>query len=152
MSYRPRPIFDQPTAETIQRSRRTIVWFIPLIILQQGSTIFRHGSDFGSRLLATLAWASVSLMMLWMLLNWPMRWLSERDQAVLNDERSRAISGDAARWGIVAVSIIGCAMMVARLWISLDAGLAIYGLVNGALVVAVIRYAWLNRPEPDENE
>jgi hypothetical protein len=43
-------------------------------------------------------------------------------------------------------------MMIARLWIQLDAGAAIYGLVNGALIVAVCRYGWLNRAEPDEDE
>jgi hypothetical protein len=32
---------------------------------------------------------------LWWLLGWPFRWLSERDQAILNDEWTRAISGNA---------------------------------------------------------
>jgi hypothetical protein len=31
-------------------------------------------------------------------------------------------------------------------------GLAIYGLINGALIVAVGRYTWLNRAEPEEDE
>jgi hypothetical protein len=43
-------------------------------------------------------------------------------------------------------------MMIARIWVPIDAGLAIYGLVNGALIVAVGRYTWLNRGEPDEGE
>jgi hypothetical protein len=43
-------------------------------------------------------------------------------------------------------------MMVARLWVQLNAGIAIYGLVNGALLVSMGRYAWLNRAEPDEDE
>jgi hypothetical protein len=43
-------------------------------------------------------------------------------------------------------------MMLARFWTKLDAGLAIYALVNGGLIVAVVRYHWLNRAEPDEDE
>jgi hypothetical protein len=152
MSYRPRPTFDQPTAESVQRSRRSMIWVIPLVIIQQGTAIFRHDADMASRLLATLAWATVSLLMLWMLLGLPLRWLSERDQAVLNDEWQRSISGDAARWGLAALALLGAAMMIARIWVPVDSGLAIYGLVNGALIVAVGRYGWLNRAEPDEDE
>ena len=76
----------------------------------------------------------------------------ERDQAIVNDERSHAVRGDAACWGIAALILIGSAMMVARLWIRLEAGMAIYGLVNGALFVAVCRWGWLNRAEPAEDE
>jgi hypothetical protein len=50
------------------------------------------------------------------------------------------------------MTLIGCAMMIARIWVPLNAGIAIYGLVNGALVVAVVRYGWLNRAEPAEDE
>jgi hypothetical protein len=152
MSYRPRPEFDQPTAESVQRSRRTVVWVIPLMIIQQGTAIFRHGADISVQVMGTLAWAAVTFTLLWMLFGLPMRWLSERDQAILNDEWNREISGDAARWGIGALAAIGCGLMLARIWEPLDAGLAIYVLVNGALVVAVLRYAWLNRAEPGEDE
>jgi hypothetical protein len=151
MGYRPRPTFDQPTAETIQRSRRTLVWIIPLLIIQQGMVLFGHGSAV-DHIIRTLAWAAVTLAILWQLLGLPLRWLSERDQAILNDERSRFISGDAARWGIAATAMLGCSLMFARIWINLDAGLAIFGLVNGALLVAVARYSWLHRAEPDEDE
>ena len=103
MSYRPRPEFDQPTAESVERSRRTVIWFIPFVVIQQATTIFRHGArsppGAGNRRLGV-----VTLTLLWMLLGLPFRWLSERDQAILNDERNRAISGDSARWGIAAMA------------------------------------------------
>jgi hypothetical protein len=152
MSYRPRPEFDQPTAESVERSRRTVIWFIPFLVIQQATIIFRYGAEVSDQLVGTVAWGFVSLSLLWMLLGLPFRWLSERDQAMLNDERSRAISGDSACWGIAAAVMIGFAMMIARIWVPLNAGMAIYGLVNGALIVACGRYAWLNRPEPDEDE
>ena len=152
MSYRPRPEFDQPNAETVQRTRRTFLWFIPLIILQQGTVIFGHGSARSSQIVGTVAWACVSLAIIWLLLGLPMRWLSERDQAILNDEWNREIRGDAALWGMTALALIGCGMMLARICVQLDSGLAIYSLVNGALIVAVLRYAWLNRAEPGEDE
>ena len=152
MSYRPRPDFDQPNAESVQRTRRTFLWFIPLIILQQGSVIFGHDSEWSTRIVGTVAWTCVSLSIIWLLLGLPLRWLSERDQAILNDEWNRQIRGDAALWGIAALALIGCGMMLARIWEPLDSGLAIFGLVNGALIVAVLRYAWLNRAEPGEDE
>ena len=152
MSYRPRPAFDQPTAETIQRSRRSLVWVLPLVLVQQGTAIFRHGADMFSQLLSMIAWATVTVAILWLLLGLPVRWMSERDQAILNDEFTREISGDAARWAICALAVIGFAMMLMRIWLPLDAGIAIYVLVNGALLVAIGRYAWLNRAEPGDDE
>jgi Na+/melibiose symporter-like transporter len=152
MSYRPLPDFDRPNAESVQRSRRAATWFIPLIILQQGTVIFGHESDRSLQIVGTVAWICLSLSMLWIFLGLPMRWLSERDQAIVNDERSRTVRGDAACWGIAALLLIGSGMMVARLWVQLNAGIAIYGLANGALVVSLCRYGWLNRAEPDEDE
>jgi hypothetical protein len=90
--------------------------------------------------------------MLWMVLGLPLRWMPERDQAILNDEWNQSISGDASRWGIAALVLLGCGMMIAHIWYPLDAAIAVYGLVNGAMVVAVGRYAWLNRTEPGEDE
>ena len=152
MSYRERADFDRPTAESIQRTRRAAMWVVPLVLIQQGFAIFRHDADLAGRVIATLAWAVVSLSILWMLFGLPVRWLPARDQAILNDEWNRSISGDACRCGIAALIAIGCAMLFARIWFPLDAGLAIYGLVNGALIVAVGRYTWLNRAEPEEDE
>ena len=37
-------------------------------------------------------------------------------------------------------------------WVALDAGIAIYALVNSALIIAVVRYWWLDRDEPGEDE
>jgi len=152
MGYRPRVDFDQPDAESVQQTRRRFAWILPLILIQQGTAIFREGLGLFSQIMTTAAWATVTLSILWMLLELPLPWMSERDRAVLGDEWSRSVSGDASRWGIAAFALIGCGMMMARLWVPLDAGLAIYGLVNGALIVAVLRYAWLNRAEPGEDE
>lgn len=151
MGYRPRPAFDQPSAETVQRTRRNMVWLIPLVVLQEGMAIFRLGGDLFGRIIGTVGWATVTLALLWWLFGLPLRWLSERDQEMLNDEWHRSISGDAAKWGIAAMAVVGCGMLIARFWIALDAGIAIYGLVNCALLVAIFRYAWLNRGEPDED-
>jgi hypothetical protein len=152
MGYRPRPQFDRPDAESVQRTRRMLPWMIPLIVLQQGATIFGHDSDRSLQIVGTVAWTCVTLSMLWIFLGLPLRWLSERDQAIVNDERSRVVRGDSACWGIAAMIVIGSATMLAHLWIQLNAGLAIYALVNGALVVAFCRYGWLNRAEPSEDE
>lgn len=150
MSYRERRRFDAADAESVQRSRRMLAWLTPLLVLQQGFVIFGH--DRSSQVVGTIAWSCVSLSLLWIFLGLPMRWLSERDQAIVNDERSQMVRGDAAAWGIAALIIIGCGMMVARLWAELNAGIVIYALVNGALLVSMGRYAWLNRVEPEEDE
>ena len=152
MGYRPRPTFDQPTAESVQRTRRTFIWIIPLIMVQQGFLLFKPGAEMSDQLLGTVAWGSVTLVLLWWLLGLPFRWLSARDQAILNDERSRADSGDAARWGIVTVALLGFVLLFARFWIPLDAGVTIYGLVNAALIVTFGRLTWLNRAGPEEDE
>ena len=152
MSYRPRPEFDQPTAESVQRTRRASIWIIPLVILQQSTLIFGRNGDTSSQLVGAICWTVLTIAELWWLLGLPVRWMSERDQAILNDEWSRSVSGDAARWGIATAALVGCAMMIARIWVPLDAGVAIFGLVNSALIVAVGRSWWLDRGEPDENE
>jgi hypothetical protein len=127
-----------------------MVWLIPALIIQQGALVFRD--DPAVQLIGTLAWAGVSILLLWWLLGFPLRWLSEEDQAILNDEWNQAIGGEAAKWGIAALVLLGCGIMVARIWYKLDAGMAVFGLVNGTLLVAIGRYAWLNRGEPDEDE
>jgi hypothetical protein len=152
MSYRDRPDFDQPTAESVRRSRRSSIWVIPLVVMQQSTLIFRHDADKVSQLIGAIAWTALTIALLWWLLGLPFRWMSQRDQAILNDEWSRSVSGDACRWGIAAAALGGCAMMVARIWVPLDAGLAIFALVNGALLIAEGRYLWLDRAEPAEDE
>jgi hypothetical protein len=152
MSYSPRSRLLRPDAESIQRTRRTSMWLIPLVFVQQGAFIFRSDAGMFGQLAGTLAWGSVSIVLLWHLLGLPLRWVSDEDQIILNDEWHQSISGDAARWGIAALVLLGFGLMVARIWYALNAGWAVYGLVNGALTVAVGRYAWLNRGEPDEDE
>jgi hypothetical protein len=152
MSYARKPEFDRPDAESVQRSRRNMVWLVPLVAIQQGVTIFRTGADLATQVIGVLAWGSVSVLLMWWLFGLPARWLSERDHAVLNDEWSKAVSGDAARWGIATATFVGFALMLVRLWWRVDAGVAIYALVNSMLIVAVARYHWLNRGESDEDE
>ena len=152
MSYRPRPTFDQPTAETVQRTRRASMWIIPAVILQQTTLIFGRQGDQSSQLVGAICWTVLTIAELWWLLGLPFHWLSERDRAILNDERSRAASGDAARWGLATGALIGCGLMIARIWVRLDAGIAIFALVNCMLIVAVGRNWWLDRDEPDLDE
>jgi hypothetical protein len=152
MSYRERPDFDRPTAESVRRTRRSSIWLIPIVILQQSTLVFRHDADHFSQLVGVICWAALTVAELWWLLGLPFRWLSPRDQAILNDEWNRSVSGDAARWGIATAALAGCGMMIGRIWVPLDAGIAIYALVNCALFVAVGRYWWLDRDEPDEDE
>src|SRR3954462_4045216 len=114
MGYRPRTEFDKPTAESVQRSRRSMVWFLPLIMIQQGTAIFREGGDRGLHVVGVVAWACVSLAILGLLLGLPLRWLSERDQTILNAEWNRSVTGDASRWGMVAMVALGLAILIAR--------------------------------------
>ena len=152
MTYRQRPKFDTPDAESALRSRRALGWILPALILQQSMILFGHDSGRFEHVLGIVAWGTVTLSLLWWLLGLPFRWMSKRDQAILNDERSRFVSGDASRWGIVTMAVIGFAMLIAQFWISLDTGIAIYALVNASLVVTFARLSWLNRAEPDEDE
>jgi hypothetical protein len=55
MSYRPRPDFDQPTAETIQRSRRALVWIIPFVVVQQGLIMLGHSGSTAEEVFRTFA-------------------------------------------------------------------------------------------------
>ncbi|HEX5237211.1 MAG TPA: hypothetical protein VFW39_01945 [Sphingomicrobium sp.] len=152
MNYRPRPNFDRPDAETVQRTRRMLGWLLPLLLLQQSTIIFGRDSGLFDHVLGIAAWGAVTLSLLWWLLGLPFRWLSKRDQAILNDERSRFVSGDASRWGIVTLALVGFGMLIAQFWVRLDVGLTIYALVNSSLIVTFARLSWLNRAEPDEDE
>ena len=150
MSYREQLNFDRPSAEDVQRLRRNIAWLAPLFIVQDSVVLFRPGADLFTQILWTVAWASSSLLILWPILGLPMRWLSERDREILDDDWHRYLSGEASRWGLATVVLLGCAVMLVRFWYPLDAGATVFGLVDGALLVAVGRYAWLNRADPDE--
>lgn len=152
MSYRKRLDFMDPGPEDIEKQRKALVWLIPLIIIQQGSGIFRNEASVMSQLVSTLAWGAVSIVLLWWLLGLPLRWMSDGERAILNDEWNQAVSADAARWAVGAFVLIGVGLMITRFFVPLDAGLAIFGLVNGAMLTAVARHAWLNRGEPDEDE
>jgi len=150
MSYRERLNFDQPNAEQVQRHRRTMVWLVPLLFVQQGAMLIRPGVDTPAQILSTIAWATTSLSLLWPILGLPMRWLSDRDRQILDDDWHRYLSGEASRWGLATLVLLGCAVMVARFWYPLATAPTVFALVNGALLGAVARYVWLNRAEPDE--
>ncbi len=152
MGYRQRPDFMTPSAEDLEHQRKVLWWLIPLMFVQQGVTIFRADADALMQVSALVIWAAISLVILALLLGLKFRWMSERDHRYLNDEWHREISGDAARWAFAAVVTLGIGLMVARLWLPLDMGKAVYGLVNAAVIVAVARHAWLNRSGPDEDE
>jgi hypothetical protein len=152
MSYIERPKFDQPTAEDVQRSQRTMMWILPGILLQQGLTLMRGHGGVASRLLSTLSWTVVTISVLWLLVGWPLRWLSQRDQDLLNDDWNRAVRDAATRWGLIAVVLIGCALMLAQVWVDVGTTLAISLIVGGGLSVAGLRHAWLNRGEAGHDE
>lgn len=152
MSYRPRLDFGAPDAESVQRTRRTLGWMLPALILQQSLILFGHNAGRFEHVLGIVAWGCVTFSLLWWLLGLPFRWLSKRDQAILNDERSRVVSGDASRWGIVTMAVVGFGMLICQYWIKLDVGIAIYAVVNASLIVTFARLSWLNRAEPDQDE
>jgi hypothetical protein len=152
VAYRQRPQFDAPDAESAQRTRRTLGWMLPALVLQQATILFGHDSGRFEHVLGIVAWGAVTFMLLWWLLGLPFRWLSKRDHAILNDERSLFVSGDAARWGIATLALVSFGMLIAQFWIKLDAGIAIYALVNTSLIVTFGRLSWLNRGDPDEDE
>lgn len=151
MSYVNRPDFDQPTAEDIQRIRRTQMWLVPIVMLQVGTNLMR-GGGVAFQLLNTLSWSVLTIAILWVLVGWPLRWMSQRDQQILDDDWARATRDAATRWGLIAVVLIGCALMMAQIWVGIGTRLAINLLVGGGLSVAGLRFAWLNRGGPDEDE
>lgn len=151
MSYGKRPDFDQPTAEDIQRIRRTVMWLVPIFLLQAGTTLMRGGA-LAFQIFNTLSWSVLTIAILWVLVGWPLRWMAQRDQDLLNDDWARATRDAATRWGLIAVVVIGCGLMFAQIWVAVGTRLAINLLVGGGLSVAGLRYAWLNRGGPDEDE
>jgi len=152
MSYSRRPDFDLPTAEEAERSRRTMLWLAPAIMLQQASRLMDSGQSLGSQIFDVATWMVLTLAILWVLAGWPVRWLSERDQLFLNDEGQQAMRAQSMRWGLIATSLIGCALMIAQIWVAIDSKTAINALVSGGIVVAALRLAWLNREDPADDE
>lgn len=150
MSYRRKADFDQPTAEDIEQMRKVNVWLLPILFFQQASLIFRDDFSPVTRYFGLAAWASMILIELALLSSWRFGWLGDRVHELLNDEWHRAIAGDASRWGLAAVASLGFAMVVADRWVEFDGSKAIFVLVNGGMLTAGLRYAWLNRGVPDE--
>ena len=152
MSYRDKAHFDQPTAEDAERSRRMMLWLAPVLMFQQASRLFEVEASRVKEILHVGAWSVLTIAILWVLAGWPVRWLSERDRLILNDEGQRAMRADSMQWGLVASVLGGCALMIATIWIEFDTKVAINALVTGGVVTAAVRFAWLNREEPEEDE
>ncbi|WP_324809301.1 hypothetical protein SH584_05855 [Sphingomonas sp. LY29] len=151
MAYRSKATFDQPSAEDIEQMRGMNAWFLPLLFFQQASLIFREGGSPFTAYLGIVAWAFLILVEFVYLSAWKVRWLGERENAILNDEWHRAISGEASRWGLAAVATLGVGMIVADRWITFDGPKLIFILVNGGMLTAGLRYAWLNRGVADDD-
>ena len=152
MGYFRRPHFDQPTAESAERSRRAILWLMPALMLQQASRLLEEDASAGSGIVHVALWVVATITILWILAGWPLRWLSERDRLILNDEGQRAMRADAMRWGLVAAVLTGCALMIAEIWVPIGSRTAINLLVSGGIVTAAFRFAWLNREELGEDD
>ncbi len=152
MGYARRPDFDEPTAEDKDRERSVILWVIPLIMLHQAIHLGAPDATTTSLIYHTVSWLLFAIAILWMLAGWPQLGNSQRDRLVINDEGQRAIRAEAMRWGMIAVVLIGCVLMIATNWIPLTARTSINALVSGAMVTAALRLAWLNRADPAEDE
>jgi hypothetical protein len=152
MGYRKKAEFDQPTAEDFEDTRRNWIWIFPLLALQQATLIFREDGRSFTAYLGIAVFSMVVLTLIAILSGWGARWMSKRDNAILNDEWHRAVSGDASRWGLAATSLMGVGFVIADRWVALDAGETAWVMVNAGMLTAGLRYAWLNRGDPDDDE
>lgn len=152
MRYSERADFDTPTPEELERSRRVWLWLAPVLMLQQARWLFEADGPFERQLLGVALWCALTISILWMLAGWPLRWLSARDRIILNDEGQRAMRAEAMRWGMISAVLLGCAMTIAELWVDLSSSAAINGLVSISIITAAVRFAWLNRGEPTDDE
>ena len=152
MGYRERLDLGEYDAQTIAQARRTQVWLLPILVFQQASLIFRESGSPLTHYLGIACWALVVLVEIAILSGWKFRWISARDHAVLNDEWHQAVSGDSCRWGLAATAVTGIGLVAADRWIELPFAQTIFVLVNAAMLVAGLRYAWLNRGSADDDE
>jgi hypothetical protein len=152
MSYVKRPQFDQPSVEDIQRTRRSMVWMLPAFLVQQASFMIGGQLSVAEQVLHLTAWCALTVSILWFLAGWRLRWMSEEDNRLLDDEWNRAARGEANCWGMIALVAVGCGLLIATIWTEINIRLAIDLLVGMPLAVAVARFGWLNRGEPDEDD
>lgn len=152
MSYARKPDFDQPSAEDVERARRSQMWLLPILVFQQAGLIFRDDASVYGAYLGIAAWASMVLVEIAILGGWNFQWLNDRDNAIVNDEWHMALSGDACRWGLAATAVTGIGLVVADRWVDLPFAQTIFVLVNAGMLVAGLRYAWLNRGSADDDE
>ncbi len=152
MGYRKRLDLGEYDAQSIEQARRMQVWLLPILVFQQAALIFRDNGSVFSAYLGLAAWASVVLVEIAILSGWKSRWMSDHDNAILNDEWHLAVSGDACRWGLAATAVTGIGLVVADRWITLPFAQTIFVLVNAGMLVAGLRYAWLNRGSADDDE
>ncbi|WP_426266421.1 hypothetical protein [Sphingomonas sp. LHG3443-2] len=153
MGYRQRPDYLAPSVEDLEQQRKSMLWLIPMVIIQQGTSMFGADTDIAGQVMSTLAWASVTLLILLSILGVPLPWMSERDKAIIGDEWHQLLAGDCARWAFAALTVSGIALLLLRFGLPLDMGKAVFGVVNAAMITAVLRQAWLNHMAgSDEDE
>lgn len=152
MGYKQLPNLDEMSSDDVERMRRVNVWLLPVLFFQQASIIFRDDVSPFTHYLGLAAWALLVIVEIAILSGWNSRWMSARDNAILNDEWHRAAAGDASRWGLAAVAALGVAMVAADRWIAIEGSKAAFVLVNGGMLTAGLRYAWLNRADTDDDD
>ncbi len=152
MSYAKRPDFDEPTVEDVQRTRRSMIWMLPALLLQQATFMVGEEMSVPRQILHVTTWSILTLSILWFLAGWRLRWMSDHANLLLDDEWNRSVRGEANGWGMIALVAIGCGLLFATIWTQLNVRLAIDLLVGGPLAVAVVRFAWLNRGDAGEDD
>ena len=152
MGYQLRPQFDQPTAEEMQRSRSTMLALLPVFLLQQGLRLVDDDGNAVRQLLYVASWSAVSLLFVSVLAGWKLPFTSLSDQMMFKGEWTTAARGDAMRYGIGALVVVGAIMMASTIWMEVASRTAINVLVGVPLAVAGARFAWLNRGEPTDDE
>ncbi len=152
MAYQDRPHFDQPTTEELERSQQVMFALLPIFLLQQGLRLVDSDGGVWRQLLYVAGWSGLSIVIVAVLAGWKLGWMSARDHVVLNDEWTKAARGEAMRYGIVTLALLGVAMMASTIWIEVTPRTAINVLVGVPLLVAGVRFTMLNRAADADDE
>ena len=152
MAYRRRYDFTQPSADELMEHRRKMLWFLPLYFLQPGFFIFQADMSFERAVLATVLWGAMLVALTWMVIGLPMRWMSERDRAKMDDEWNRYATGDACKWGMAALVVMTIGASFLHLWHPIDTAQTLYSVTNGAIFAALCRLAWLSRESAESED
>ncbi|NJC04542.1 hypothetical protein GGQ97_000335 [Sphingomonas kaistensis] len=152
MSYQTKRDYFGPSVADVERQRRTMLWMLPLILMNQGVGIFAADASVIRQVTGTIAWVSVTAALLWFLLGIRLRWMSPQEHRQLNDEWYQAVIGDSARWAFAAVVVTGMILFVTRHWFPLEGARGVFVTTNAAILTAALRQAWLNRGPLDEDD